>query len=358
MSSLIIDKFKVEKVENHFNADRLDCVTISGWQLVTQKGKYKVGDECIHIPIQTILSEEFNAKLFPPDSKIQLQSDRRIRTIKLRGAISQGMLVSPSEFDLEYVRANCTKWQPPEESKPRHMQVNMPKKAKPEIKSFIKYTDMEHGKYYDRCLQDGEQVVATCKLHGTSARYGWHKTEANTWYLKVLKFFKVLKEDTFCYGSRNVQLQFRLNKKTWYDLDVYGKIAKQEDLINKIPKGYAVYGEIVGDGIQKGYSYGCEQGQHKFYAYDVRDTNTGKWLDHEEAVVFCGMTGIEMVPVMYEGPWNSSVVPSVIKINPLSDEINEGVVVKPIKERMGPMGRFISDDYYLRQEETGGSDFQ
>ncbi len=106
MSSLMIDVFEIQKVEPHFNADRLDCVTITGFQVVTGKDQYKPGDKCIHIPVQTIISEELNEKLFPEGSKIKLNSDRRIRTIKIRKAISQGMIVNPNEFDLEYIRAN------------------------------------------------------------------------------------------------------------------------------------------------------------------------------------------------------------------------------------------------------------
>lgn len=362
MSSLIIDKFAIEKLEPHFNADRLDVATISGWQVVVSKNKYKQGDEVIYIPVQTILSEELNDKVFPPDSKIKLGKDRRIKTISLRKQISQGMTLDPKEFDLEYVRANCTKWQSPAESLPNHMKVNVSKKPKPDIKAFVKYTDMEHGKYYDRCLQDGETVYITQKLHGTSARYGWHKTEANVWYLKLLKFLRLLPKDTFCYGSRNVQLQYRLSKKNYYEGDVYGKIAKEYELKERIPKGYALYGEIVGDGIQKGWNYGCETGQHVFYVYDVRDTVNERWLNCDEMFAFCDEYRFQTVPLHYKGPYNSQLIKDYLDMNTLSDEINEGVVIKPEVNRTGPMGRFvlkyISDAYYLRNEAIDGTDFQ
>jgi RNA ligase (TIGR02306 family) len=360
MSSLIIDKFKVEAVEPAFNSDNLDSVTITGWRLVTQRNKYKVGDEVIHIPIQTILSVELNDKLFPEGSKIKLQSDRRIRTIKIRKNISQGMILDPKEFDLEYVRSQCTKWQPPTSSLPGYMNAQI-KKPKPEIKSFVKYTDIENGKYYDRCLKDGEQVVITCKLHGTSSRYGWHKYEANVWYQKILKFLHLTPEWVFCYGSRNVQLQSRLSKKNYYEGDVYGKILKQYNL-KEIPKGFSVYGEIVGYGIQKGYSYGCDTDEHKLYVYDVRDNVNGKWLDHGDMIVFCQLHGLTPVPLMYSGPYSQDLVKYFIDKNPISKEVNEGIVLKYTKETIGPMGRFIlkfiNDEYYTKQDETGGTEFQ
>lgn len=360
MSSLIIEKFKIDKVEPHFNADRLDVITVTGWQVCTQKNKYKPGDEVIYIPVQTVLSNELETTLFPPDSKIKLNKSR-IRTIKLRGQISQGMVIDPVEFDLEYVRSNCTKYQPPEWTLPKHMRHNMPKKAKPEIKSFIKYTDMENGKYYDRCLKNDDNIVITTKLHGTSARYGWHKYEANMWYQKILKWLRLTPEWIFCYGSRNVQLQSRLSKRNYYEEDVYGKILKQENL-RIIPEGYSVYGEIVGAGIQKGYTYGCLEDQHRFYAYDVRDDLEGRWLNHNEMVNFCNQHCITTVPIQYVGPYIEGMISKYIDVNPLSTETNEGVVIKPTEEKIGPMGRFIlkfiNDEYYLEQEKNDGTDFQ
>ena len=361
MSSLVIDVFKVQEVEPHFNADRLDCIKISGFQLVTQKGKYQVGDEVIHLPIQTVLSEELNEKLFPADSKIKLQSDRRIRTIKLRKAISQGMLLDPKEFDLEYVRSQCTKWQPPESSLPANMRSGQPKKIKPEVKTFVKYSDIENGKYYDRCLKNGDEIVITTKLHGTSARYGWHKYEANTWWQKTLAFLHLAPEWVYCYGSRNVQLQWKLSKRNYYEGDVYGKILEQENL-KKIPKGFSVYGEIVGHGIQKGWNYACLPDQHNFYCYDVRDNVNGKWLDHADMVAFCEKYEITTVPIQFVGHYAEGMIANYIDHNPISTEVNEGVVVKPTTEKTGPMGRFvlkfINDGYYLEQENIDGTEFQ
>lgn len=360
MSSLIIEKFKVEKVDPHYNADRLDVIVVVGHQVVTQKGNYVPGDEVIYIPVQTVLSQELEEKLFPADSKVKLNKSR-IRTIKLRGQISQGMVINPKEFDLAYIQANCTKYQPPEASLPKHMRVGQPKKKKPDIKSFIKYTDMENGKYYDRCLKNGDEVVITTKLHGTSARYGWHKYEANMWYQKVLKFLHLAPKWVFCYGSRNVQLQKKFSKKTYYGEDVYGKIGVQENL-NLIPKGFSVYGEIVGSSIQKGWTYGCAENEHKFYVYDVRDNLEGRWLNHDEMTDFCDANNLTTVPVQFVGHYQEGMIANYINHNPLSSEVNEGVVVKPTIEKTGPMGRFIlkfiHDAYYLQQEEIEGSEWQ
>ena len=81
------------------------------WQVVTQKNIYNVGDKVIYVPIDSVLSNELETKVFPPESKVKLNGSR-IRTIKLRGAISQGMILNPNNFDLDFVKNNITKYEP------------------------------------------------------------------------------------------------------------------------------------------------------------------------------------------------------------------------------------------------------
>jgi len=87
-----------------------------------------------------------------------------------------------------------------------------------------------------------------------------------------------------------------------------------------------------------------------------------RWLDHDDMIDFCYRYDIPTVPVIFNGQYKQDMYKQFIDINPVSDEINEGVVLKPIKEKTGAMGRFIlkfiNDKYYLKQEEIDGSEFQ
>ena len=85
-------------VQPHGNADRLEVATVFGFQVVVNKGRYKVGDKAVYIPIDSILPELLEYKLFPPDAKIKLHH-HRVRQIKIRGLASQGMLIAPSEIE-------------------------------------------------------------------------------------------------------------------------------------------------------------------------------------------------------------------------------------------------------------------
>mgnify|MGYP001617660490 CR=1 FL=1 len=96
MSTFKVSIEKVVKVDNHPNADKLDIIQVLGWNLITAKNNFKEGDLCIYFPIDSILSSLVEIKLFGEGSKIKL-SNHRIRTIKLRGAISQGLA---AKFDL------------------------------------------------------------------------------------------------------------------------------------------------------------------------------------------------------------------------------------------------------------------
>src|ERR1035437_10100495 len=83
----------VKSVGLHPNADRLEIATVRDWQVVVQKGAFKVGDVCVYFPIDSILSPDIEERIFGTDSKIKLNKSR-VKTIKLRGAISQGLCVT------------------------------------------------------------------------------------------------------------------------------------------------------------------------------------------------------------------------------------------------------------------------
>jgi hypothetical protein len=67
-------------------ADLIETATVLGWNVVVKKGEYKIGDLAIYIQIDTIVPEK-------PEFEFLRQRDFRVRTIKLKGQISQGLLV-------------------------------------------------------------------------------------------------------------------------------------------------------------------------------------------------------------------------------------------------------------------------
>lgn len=367
MSDFKVPVARIDQIVKHPNADRLVCCQIAGWTVIasTDSG-HAPGDLVIYIPIDSILPPKLEAYLFPIGSKITL-SKSRVKTIKIRQGVSQGMIVKLTDDLVRmYPRLisrwgvgedvaeilGITKYEPPANSIPNQMRGKQVSKNNP---LFKRYTDINHLKWYPNAFEIAEPVDITEKLHGTSARYAVLPAVADTWWKKVLKFFKLLPKNEFCYGSRHIQLQNKvLNKKLFYDCDVYAKIARQENLREKLEPGLTLYGEIVGDGIQGGYSYGCKQGEHKFYAYDL--AVDGKYVSPHELRTYCKGMGIETVPSLYQGPFLPPVLDELRKGDSTvgGQKVREGIVVKPAEETVGWMGRkvfkFINDDYLLKDQ--------
>jgi RNA ligase (TIGR02306 family) len=366
MSTFKVSVTEIREIKPHDNADRLEIAKVYDWDVVVRKDEYKVGDIIIYVPVDSILPQELEDKIFGSDSKIKLHK-HRVKSIRIRGHISQGMIINLNHVkddiyidrdDLEKDMSsflNISKYEPPAEDMPTLMRVAKKKKAG--NPNFKKYTDIENFKYYDRTFQDGEQVYVSEKLHGTSFRCGWFKTEANTLLKKVKKFFGLLPEWEFCYGSRTVEISAKVMwNGGYYGEDVYGQMVQLYDLKNRIPKGFAVYGEIVGDGIQKGYNYGCKKGERMLYVYDIMDTNQMRWLDYPQFRRGISDLGLPSVPTLYVGPYSKEVLDQHrdgdSKIG--GQKVREGIVVKPVVERStGSLSRvvlkYISDAYYLKQ---------
>lgn len=345
MSSLIVEICKIEEILPHENADRLELATIKGWICVIQKNSFNVGDLCLYIPIDSILPEELESKIFGTDSKIKLDK-HRIRTIKLRGIISQGLVVKPEVVGINKYKLGqdftselgITKYEPPQHLPSAYGSCKKVKKRY--INSnFNKYTDIANIKNHPKVFEEGGQVYISEKIHGTSFRAGWVENEANTYWKKIKKFFGLLDKYEFIWGSRNIQLSSpKYEEKCFYDENVYAKTVKQYDLKNMLKYGEVLYGEIVGYGIQKGYTYGCVEGETRLYAYDIMKDN--KWLDAEDFAYLCGIKEILKVPTLFIGDYSKAVVEEYTKgcstIDTIGTPIREGCVVKPIKERNNP----------------------
>ena len=176
MSSLKVPLVSIKTVEPHTNADRLEVATIEGWSCIVPKGIHAPGDRVIYIPIDSILSKEIEDYLFPEDSKIKL-SKSRVRTIRLRGLLSQGIIVELSEelictFPKLFGKAlgdnvadvlGITKYEPPLSSIPGAMRGQKSKKQNP---YFKEYTELENIKWYQDVFVPDEPIYVTEKLHG------------------------------------------------------------------------------------------------------------------------------------------------------------------------------------------------
>lgn len=178
MSSLNVEVVKVDNVVSHPNAHSLDIAIIGGWEVVVRKGLFEQGSLGVYFPIDSKLPSGLESYLFPPDSKIILD-EGRIKTIKIRQQVSQGLLVPCEEiegylapsYDMVLKegtqltdRLGVTKWEP--KGTPLQFIPNFPRKNSTNNSNFTRFTDIEHLQNLINLFENGEEVVVTEKIHG------------------------------------------------------------------------------------------------------------------------------------------------------------------------------------------------
>jgi RNA ligase (TIGR02306 family) len=75
---------RVNAVEPITEADAIERIRILGWYVVVRKDEYKVGDLVIYCEVDSILPDR-------PEFEFLRTRNFRIRTIKLKGQVSQGI---------------------------------------------------------------------------------------------------------------------------------------------------------------------------------------------------------------------------------------------------------------------------
>lgn len=75
---------RITNVRHHNNADALDIVKVLGWEVVTKRDEFKVGELCVYICIDTILPEV-------PEFEFLRNKHFRIKPIQLRKEYSNGI---------------------------------------------------------------------------------------------------------------------------------------------------------------------------------------------------------------------------------------------------------------------------
>lgn len=73
------------------DADKIEVATVLGWQCVVKKGEFNVGDKIIYIEVDSVMPEK-------PEYEFLRDRKFRIRTIRLKGQISQGLVLPLPEM--------------------------------------------------------------------------------------------------------------------------------------------------------------------------------------------------------------------------------------------------------------------
>jgi RNA ligase (TIGR02306 family) len=242
-------------------ADSIECAIVNGgWPVVVKKGEYKVGDIAIYLEIDSWVPHELAPFLSKGQEPREYNGVRgeRLRTVKLRGQVSQGLLLPIELTFWRDIGTDLTeslgiqKWEPPI---PAQLQGTM----KGNFPHFIPKTDQERCQNLRKDIFEtyrDETYEVTLKLDGSST----------TIYIKD-------GEVGVC--SRNIDLKETEGNSFW-------KATREQNIIEPIlelskEKGeeYAIQGELIGEGIQGNPEK--LKGQ-RFYLFDIYSITEGRYM--------------------------------------------------------------------------------
>ncbi len=85
----------IDQILPHPNADRLELAKVRGWQVVVKIGEFKAGDKVIYLEVDSWVPTEI-APFLSKGQKPRMYNGikgERLRTIKLRNELSQGLIL-------------------------------------------------------------------------------------------------------------------------------------------------------------------------------------------------------------------------------------------------------------------------
>lgn len=265
-----------------------------------------------------------------------LANGNRVRCIKLKGCISNGLAIEVKKFyqffkneeqakkilieGYSFTEINgkeiCKKWLPPV-SKTSNRGNKEKKGNKKRISRIIPELFHFHVETQQllrnlHIINEDQVISISRKIHGTSSilSYCPVKRKLN---MKdcIVKFFKIPIieiEYDYLYASRTV-IKNDTTNLGYYNVDLWTQVGK-EQLYGKLHKGETIYYEIVGyipntnKFIQKNYDYGCKEGQYKIAVYRITYTNEdGKVFEYSWQAMKerCKELNVSMVEEYYYG---------------------------------------------------------
>jgi RNA ligase (TIGR02306 family) len=331
------------------NADAIELVRINGWQCVTRKGEFRAGDLGVFLEIDAIPpdTDEFRF-LWQPKPKPESSAAAspppcprpvtfRIRTMKLRGVLSQGLFLPLIPFSLGPVqegddvtqRLGVSKYEPPPPTDMGDRRGSFP--------PLVPKTDEMRVQSVPQVLDElrGRPYVITLKYDGTSATFCIDP-----------------RDGAFHVCGRSMSIKPGEN--------IYWRVARKHNLEAALRRrpSLAIQGEVVGPGIQKN-RLGLKE--TALFGFSVFDISEARYLDHDDARTVFAEMGVPPVAVIEEGDCFRHTQESLLALAegkyPGTNNEREGIVVRPRHETISPTlnGRLsfkvISNRFLLRAGE-------
>ena len=270
-------------------ADRIEIAVIDGWKVVVKKGEFVVGQLCVYFEVDswvpTTVAPFLTRAGSEPKEYLGVKGER-LRTVKLRKQLSQGLVLPLSVLNVEengIIYESLT-----EEGDDVTEVLGVLKYEKPvpaqlagqvrgNFPSAIPKTDQNRiqnlrNEFYNEFRSHDWEV--TEKLHGSSC----------TFFLDFDGEFHVC--------SRNLNLKRDENNAYWKAAIKYGV---EEEMRNLGLLGYAIQGELVGEGINSN-QYNVKG--LDFYVFDIYSCKTQSYLRGAIRGFIVDELGLLHVPVL------------------------------------------------------------
>jgi RNA ligase (TIGR02306 family) len=312
----------IEKVLSKIDiegADRIELITVLGWNIITKRNEFNIGDYCIYIPIDTTVNPDKEYFSFLKDPK-NPESRIRIKTKKLKGVYSQGLVlpINVLNYSLEKLIVegedvsdiiDVQKY----EKENIIVQQGCGTKFEPFPTQIISITDEDNLKTVHKCLEEfyNKEIYVTLKMDGSSMTIINNSNE----------FFVCSRRLILDEGS--VMYQYVNNFKL-------------KDVIINYNKNLAIQGEFCGPKINGNQ---MQLKNYDYYVFNIKDLDTNKYLGYEDIIKICSDLNIKTVPLLQRFFCDDSytlqkfqdIANQVVYVTPMNKKVPaEGIVIRPI----------------------------
>lgn len=338
---------KVWKIDPIDNSDNLEAAHIMGWTCVVPKGQFKTGDTGVYFEIDSFLPvrPEFEFLRKTSYRKTDIMGEGfRIKSIKLRGVISQGLFLPEDTFgDLSPELPVGTdvsdwlgvkKWEIEERATTGGTVIgNLP--------YDVPHTDETRVQACPELIQafSGLQYYISTKMDGSS-----HSLSID--------------ENGFHVCGHNYEYKDNGSSSFYEFIKRRGYQGKMESVMEKL--GYetlTIQGEFCAPGIQKNP---LRLSQPEWYVFTIRVN--GKRIGLSRMIVLCDELSMPMVPIEEIGEDLPSKYPTVEALLERAEGLystggrKEGIVIRTVEPVYnetigGPLSmKVVSNKYLLKNE--------
>jgi RNA ligase (TIGR02306 family) len=359
---------RVADVCPHPGADRLELAsfTVDGkttfpYQLVVGRNEFEVGDYGVYISPDSVVPISGPFAFLSSRLDAKGKERYRIRSAKLRGVFSPGLLVpaGPGVGDRDLGKdvseqLGVAKWEPVENGIDGDELTLNPsgKKLLPPIDPYPIYS-VTALKKCSWLFEEGEDVVVTEKIHGTNFRFGYggrdkfyygtHRTplvDVRSWWQKLADWTK---------GKRR-----RINHRPGFGNPWSEAVEKfeLEDVCRFYPD-FVFYGELFGTTSTgrkiQDLTYGV--GGLGLMIFDIWHAGEQRWLAAAERygdVKTClNKLGLAYVATLHRGPYSADLIKRLAEEDSVYGGIREGVIIESTAG-LRRKAKWVSERYHLR----------